>query len=97
MDSRIIRAIEGRWLVAFTYHGSPRVVEPHVYGRTNGVDQLLGYQTGGQSRSGRIPEWRRFDVRQMSGLEVLDQQFGGSRDDGDNRHSAFDAIYAVVR
>ena len=58
----LINAIGARRLVRFRYHDCERLVEPHDLGIAGGVEQLLAYQIGGESRSGSLPEWRRFDV-----------------------------------
>jgi hypothetical protein len=97
MDTLIRRAIAGRLLVAFTYHGHHRVGEPHVYGRTNGRVQLLIYQTGGTSSSGRLPDWRRCDVDEITGLRVQQQTFRGSRRSPSGDHSDWDETWAIVR
>lgn len=75
----IIRAIAARKLIDFTYHGCHRVVEPHDLGVRHNVTQLLGYQVRGDSESGGIPEWRRFDVREIRGLVVTRQTFPAPR------------------
>jgi len=72
-------AINTRHQIAFIYQGKPRVVEPHDYGMQNGKARLLSYQTGGQSGSGRLPDWRWFDVAKMSDFKALDETFPGNR------------------
>lgn len=96
-DRDIRQAISERHLVEFHYHGAARVAEPHVYGLHDGKYQLLCFQVGGQSRSGKLPNWRRFDLDEMTGLRVLSESFPGPRDFSAFRSSSFDTVLAVVR
>jgi hypothetical protein len=94
--NRLIRgAIRERQLIEFWLHGLRRVAEPHVYGVHKGIFQLLVYQTAGESRSGRLPAWRRVDLSEVSGLRVLDERFLGSRLPP-SRHKDWDQILEVV-
>lgn len=93
----ITEAIQSKNLLQFSYHGNVRLVEPHLLGVHDGVTQLLSYQVGGYSRSGRIPEWRRFDVHEMTGLQVLTETFAGPRERNIFRNSDWDRVIAVVR
>jgi hypothetical protein len=70
-------AITQRRLIQFSLNGRLRIAEPHDYGVRNGVPQLLVYQLGGESASGRIPNWRWVVLSQMLELEVLDPMFRG--------------------
>jgi len=96
MEKMILEAIANKKLIEFVYHNLPRVAEPHVYGVTNGVSQLLGYQTGGQSSNGGLPDWRRFDLSQISRLAILSQSFPGRRPIPSGRHSSWDSRIAMV-
>lgn len=79
VDEAIRRAIRERRLVEFVLHGLHRVGEPHVYGIRGGAEQLLIYQVGGQSKSGRLPNWRTVLVGEVTGLSVLERGFDASR------------------
>ena len=96
MEHIIIEAIRDKKFIEFYYHGLPRIAEPHVYGITNGVRQLLGYQTGGHSSKGGLPDWRRFDLNQISRLSILLQPFPGRRPIPSGRHSSWDLQIAIV-
>lgn len=96
MEDLIPEAIAKRQLIEFYYHNLPRIAEPHVYGITNGVRQVLGYQTGGQSSNGGLPDWRRFDLNQMSRLAILTQTFPGRRPIPSGKHSSWDTHIAIV-
>lgn len=75
----IVQAIAARKLIEFTYHGCHRVVEPHDLGIHHGVTQLLAYQVRGDSESGGIPEWRRFDIGEIHDLFVSRHTFPAPR------------------
>jgi hypothetical protein len=96
MDALIRQAISERRLVQFMYQGYTRIGEPHVYGRNDGVSQLLIYQTGGGSRSGRLPDWRRCDLPQITAFQLMNETFPGSRPNPSGRHSAWDQTFAIV-
>ncbi len=96
MDALIRQAITEKHLIEFQYHGHHRVAEPHVYGRNNGVLQLLVYQVRGQSSSGRLPDWRRVDLHEISGLRLLNERFPGKRPNPSGEHSRWDEYFAVV-
>ena len=92
----IEQAIREKRLLKFDYSGHNRVVEPHVLGISNGKLQLLGYQIGGSSSSGGIPEWRRFDLENIGHLVVSEQRFPGRRPFPSGRHSAWDRELVIV-
>jgi len=96
MTQAIEQAIQSKKVVEFMYSGHIRVVEPHVLGVKDGVTQLLGYQIGGRSSSGRIPEWRRFDIQKISGLSVRNDPFPGPRPYPSGQHSSWDRQIAIV-
>lgn len=95
MDQLICLAIRERRLIEFWLHGFKRVAEPHLYGVHRGVRQLLVYQTGGGSRSGRLPAWRRVDLNEVLQLTLLDTRFPGRRLAA-RRHTDWDQILEVV-
>lgn len=96
MNQIIQQAIATKKLIEFTYGGHPRLVESHVLGINGGVTQVLGYQVGGSSSSGGIPEWRRFDLPRISGLKITSQSFPGRRSFPSGKHSSWDHQIAVV-
>jgi predicted DNA-binding transcriptional regulator YafY len=95
MIDELIRAIRERRVVEFEYERRHRVVEPHTLGVLDGVEELLGYQIGGESSSGRLPDWRRFRVRAITNLRILTQRFG-SRPGRTGRHASWDTILEFV-
>lgn len=96
MEQTLKLAIANKHLVEFSYGGHHRVAEPHVLGINGGTLQFLGYQVGGSSSSGGIPEWRRFDLSKVSGLRELPQTFPGKRPFPSGKHSSWDKQLAVV-
>jgi hypothetical protein len=95
-DEAIRRAIGGRRLIRFQFHGCLRVAEPHDFGVRNGAVQLLVYQVGGESRSGKLPNWRWIAVDELTALEVLEQRFPGGRAAPSGAHSQWDELYLRV-
>ncbi len=96
MNQQLVNAIRNRLMIEFDYGGHHRIAEPHVYGRNDGVDQLLVYQVSGGSSSGGLPEWRRVDVPRMSGLSILEDTFPGPRPNPSGRRSSWDQVYEIV-
>lgn len=89
-------AILHRQLLEFSYHGRWRKAEPHVLGISKNVLQVLCYQTDGQSSSGRLPHWRRFDVHEIVDLRVLLEVFMGAREPSGTHDATFDLIIEMV-
>ena len=81
MNTSAIRAaIENKELIEFTYKGFQRIAEPHIYGVHKGKKQLLVYQVGGNASSGKIPDWRKIALDDISNFRVLvGQKFPGPR------------------
>lgn len=96
-DSPICSAIGTRRLVAFTYGGHKRVVEPYTYGLLrDGRRALCGYQIRGGSGSGSPAGWRTFDGAKMRGLVMLPGHFPGSRKEYRRGDRAFARIFCEV-
>ena len=80
MNQVICNAIYNRRVLKFTYHGHPRVVEPHAYGLSRAENEVLRcYQIGGTSDSGRVPCWRLMVVDRIESLTVTKQHFDNVR------------------
>lgn len=97
MNTSAIRsAIENKELVEFTYRGFPRIAEPHVYGVHKDKRQLLVYQVGGSTSSGKIPDWRKVSLDDISNFKVLaGQKFPGPRAIPEEHE--WDTIIAAVK
>jgi predicted DNA-binding transcriptional regulator YafY len=97
VNADLIRAIVDRYLVEFVYNtGGSRIVEPHDYGIQRGVESLLGFQLGGESRSGMASGWKHFKVARIRQLRVLDRHFAGTRADSAQHHRTWDTLFARV-
>jgi hypothetical protein len=95
-DERIRFAIAHKHLLKFSLHGVSRIAEPHDYGIRNGAPQLLVYQVGGESRSGKLPAWRWVVLGHASKFEVLEETFPGSRNAEAQHHAQWDRLFARV-
>jgi len=96
MQETIRQAIQQKKLIQFSYGLQTRIVEPHVLGVSNGDLQILGYQIGGHSSSGSLPDWRRFDIARISRLTISNDSFTGSRPYPSGRHSVWDYTIQIV-
>ena len=95
--SMIRNSIANRNLIEFSYHGYPRVAEPHVYGIKNGKRQILVYQVGGLTSSGKVPDWRRINLDDIVGLKVATSQtFAGPREKSPD-YDDWDTVIAAVK
>ena len=95
IDDLIRAAIREKRLVEFRLQALLRVAEPHLYGIYKGVHQLLVYQVAGESKSGDLPNWRRADLQEISGLRLLEERFAGPRLPS-SRHTQWDIVLARV-
>ncbi|MBV7297422.1 hypothetical protein [Enterovibrio paralichthyis] len=95
-ESEIRRAIQNKLVIEFSYSNKLRAIEPHVLGVCNGKVQVLGYQFGGDSSSGGLPEWRRFDLLRVNNLRVTTQSFAGRRPFPSGAHSPWDQELEIV-
>jgi predicted nucleic acid-binding protein len=96
VDKLLRRAIARKQLVSLVYDGLRRVGEPHDYAVKNGKVQLNFFQTGGQSKSGKLRSWRTLDADQISDVEVLDRPFTGTRETPTGSHRKWDEVLASV-
>lgn len=96
MESTIADAIREKRLISFLYQGHMRIVEPHIFGTNSGAPQLLGYQIRGGSSSGELPSWRRFEIRLIVKIELLDETFQGRRHSPTGKHSEWDRVILMV-
>jgi hypothetical protein len=89
-------AILKRLQVEIDYQGKrrargARLLDPHAIYRT-GNDHLYvhAFQVDGVSTSGELPDWRRFDLEEISRVEPLDSHFelAAGYDPSDRMYSA---------
>lgn len=80
MHPVICSAIEAHRLLAFSYEGSERIVEPHLYGHNAaGHDALLAWFVRGYSESGAPPGWRTYLLNEMHNIRALEETFAAAR------------------
>ncbi|UKP01422.1 hypothetical protein [Nostoc sp. UHCC 0870] len=90
------QAIMQKRLIEFYYQGLHRIAEPHILGLKDEVIQVLVYQVMGKSSSMKLPDWRRMNVDDMSGLQMLDETFSYKHSSLYDCHSSWDKILAIV-
>lgn len=72
----IIDAMENTQFISFLYSGYARVVAPFVVGVSSGGNPLMrGFQTEGNSRSGKEGGWRVFQINKMDYIENHQDHF----------------------
>jgi hypothetical protein len=80
MRQAICNAIATRQLLAFSYEGFERIVEPHRCGHnTAGHDALLAWLVRGHSESGAGPGWRTYLLIEVRLLRALEETFAAAR------------------
>lgn len=96
MNSTIAQAVKEHRILAFSYHGYPRVVEPHTYGiyGATGNEVIVTYQTRGGSQSGGIPDWRTFNVSEILGLNITEEKFERTRPGYNPNDSRIRSVFA---
>lgn len=92
----IENAISQKKILKFNYDRHLRIVEPDVFGILDNLYELLGYQIGGSSSSGGIPNWRRFKISKISNISITGQIFPGKRSFPSGKHSSFDKRISIV-
>ncbi len=74
--SEIAEAISLKKQITFFYKGNKRIVDPYLVGiNTKNNTMLSAYQVDGYSDTGHLPNWRLFNINQISGVEILDSTF----------------------
>jgi hypothetical protein len=96
LDQLLRTAIEQTRLLRLRYRNKDRIVEPHDYGKHNGVIKLLTYQIGGSS-SGPLPNWRWMETDLISNAQLLDQTFPGGRPTAAGKHHTWDKLFLRVK
>jgi predicted DNA-binding transcriptional regulator YafY len=90
-------AIENRKQVSAVIRNLPRVFCPHILGTKGLRWHIVAWQFDGFSTMGDLPNWRRFEVDQITNLQIVDGQWhrGFSRTAGP-RKFAFDLVEAIA-
>jgi hypothetical protein len=97
MRQLICSAIAAHRLLAFTYEGRERIVEPHRCGHnTAGHDVLLAWLVRGYSESGAGPGWRTYLLTEMRLAGVLEETFLSARPGYDPADGSMPLIYCQL-
>ena len=92
MNEALVRAIEQRQRLRFSYHGRTRLVEPQCYGiGTRGTELIRVHQLhGGRERE------PLFDVSKIADLELLNERFVRPGPNYKRGDSAMKTIFAQL-
>jgi len=76
VETIIKNAIQDKHVIRFTYQGVTIVAHPHEWsGNLRGRNYVLCWQDGGGLVNSGVPGWKRFPLREMQGLEMLNEHF----------------------
>jgi hypothetical protein len=96
VHDRLCFVIKNKRLIQFEYQNYHRIAEPHDYGVLKGIEQVLVYQLGGESKSKRLPDWRFIRVAGIKRLRVLKESFPGGRTVPSGQHKKWDQLFIRV-
>ena len=99
MDNQICQAIANKDIIEFCYRGMwIRLFEPHTCGihKDTGNKVLSGYQLGGYSESGNLPDWRLFIMDHIADLRITDGKFLGPRPGYNPNDSRMSRIFRAL-
>ncbi len=94
-------ALRQRRPVHVSYHGRQRLICPHALGWKNGRPMLLGYQTGGQTSTGKLPSdprrrWRCLFIDEVEHVTAAEPLSAWQTADNYNYSHPFNAIDVVT-
>ncbi len=93
----LVRAVQERLLVQFTYGGHVRVCEPHAYGvGAEGAAILHTFQVAGGSASKPPPGWRTFAVAGIEDLVLTQRRFVRVRAGFNEERPRLDPAWAEI-
>jgi len=98
MKTAVCSAISSRRLVEFYYRGGVRLVEPFCLGEIGPGDEgtLLCYQVSGYTRFGEPVGWKLYRFSEISKLEVVNENFTGTRPGYDPGNLEMTTVYCCV-
>lgn len=86
------KAIQLNKIIYFYYEGLPRIIEPYHYGILNNNPQIYGYQIGGETHNGRIPQWRNYKIYKISAISFIEGKYFAPRNDYNPKNSKYKTI-----
>ena len=93
----LVRAINERLLVQFTYGGHVRVCEPYAYGVGAAGEAILHtFQTAGSSASRPPPGWRTFTVSGIENMVLTQRRFTRLRAGFNEERPRLDPAWAEI-
>ena len=97
MRQAICNAIAAHRLLAFSYEGFERIVEPHRCGRnTADHDALLAWLVRGHSQSGSGTGWRTYLLSEMRYIRMLEETFASPRPGYDPGDGSMQLVYCEL-
>jgi hypothetical protein len=97
LDGQLRFAIAHKRLLRLMYDGRLRVVEPHDYGLLRGIARVLVYQRSKEGASVKDARgWRLLETSKITECAVMETSFSGTRAKSEQRHHAWDMLYARV-
>jgi len=93
-EKTIIDALRNRKVLAFSYDGQPRIVEPQSYGLRKAAERpvMRGFQRAGGSTTGYIRGIRLFELVKMSQLRQTGERFVKPQPEHDPNDSAISKV-----
>ncbi len=97
-ENEIQFAIENQKSIIVNYENSlSRTIDPYiVYVSSTGKTLFDGYQTEGYSQTGSIPAWRRFNVSEITCIEVTNNTFDIRLDYNPNNSDRYSSIISKI-
>lgn len=93
----ITNAIRTKQTILVLYKGLPRIVEPHIFGKSaTGAEFVRCYQTGGLSCSKDLG-WRLFDIDKIQAITAIHEfHFSTPRADYIANDPVIKTVYAKL-
>lgn len=94
----INKAIKNKQVINFYYNNKPRTVEPYAIGKTSeNKINLLSIQIGGVTSSGKLPDWRMFELNKIKNITIHKRKFAAYfKAYQDEERQSFHPAYKVL-
>ncbi len=89
-------AIRQRKQILAYYHGHHREFCFHILGLKGDVWHILGWQFGGSSESGKLPNWRCVALTELSDISMVDGTWHRGYTKGVGRQYCVDWVDTIV-